>query len=285
MTVGEIDVSVITPTLNMLSYLERCVASVADQEGVRAEHLVMDGGSRDGTAEWLAARPWLVSEVRRDNGMYEAINRGFRRARGRVLAHLNCDEQYLPGTLATVMRYFDTHPGVDVVFGDGLIVRPDGSLVAYRKNIRPLWPVLSVPPLYVPTATTFFRRKLIDNGVLYDDSYKVIADIVRVARLANDGYRLAHVRQYFATFTITGSNLSLDVPTIDAETKRFLDDVPWWIRRFHYPWRLVGWAQKLLSGCYLQATPLEYAIYALGQSAGRTVFVAQKPSFRFRWVS
>src|ERR1700730_13538201 len=78
MTDGEIDVSVITPSLNMLGYLERCVASVADQEGVRAEHLVMDGGSRDGTAEWLAARSWLVSQVRRDNGMYEAINRGFR---------------------------------------------------------------------------------------------------------------------------------------------------------------------------------------------------------------
>jgi glycosyltransferase involved in cell wall biosynthesis len=64
MTSREIDVSVITPSLNMLSYLERCVASVADQEGVRVEHLVMDGGSRDGTAERLAARPALISEVR-----------------------------------------------------------------------------------------------------------------------------------------------------------------------------------------------------------------------------
>src|SRR3984893_17077250 len=122
MTAGEIDVSVITPSLNMLSYLERCVASVADQEGVRAEHLVMDGGSRDGTVEWLASRPNLTSEVRSDNGMYEAINRGFRRARGRILAHLNCDEQYLPGTLATVTRYFDTYPEVDVLFGDTLTV-------------------------------------------------------------------------------------------------------------------------------------------------------------------
>jgi glycosyltransferase involved in cell wall biosynthesis len=257
MAVGEVDVSVITPSLNMLGYLERCVASVADQEGARAEHLVMDGGSRDGTAEWLAARPWLVSEVRRDNGMYEAINRGFRQARGRILAHLNCDEQYLPGTLATVTRYFDTHPDVDVVFGDALIVRPDGSLIAYRKTVRPLWPVLSVPPLYVPSATTFFCRKLVDNGVLYDDSYKDIADLVRVVRLVKDGYRLA---------------------------PRFLNDVPWWIRRSRRLWRLVGQAQKLLAGCYFQASPLEYAIYAPGQSMGRSIFVAHKPSYRLRWV-
>lgn len=283
MTVGEIDVSVITPSLNMLSYLERCAASVADQEGVGAEHLVMDGVSCDGTAEWLAARPWLVSEVRRDNGMYEAINRGFRQARGRVLAHLNCDEQYLPGTLATVMQYFDTHPEVDVLFGDSLSVRPDGSLIAYRKTVRPVRPVLSLPPLYVPTATTFFRRKLIDNGVFYDDSYMDIADIVRIVRLAREGYRFAHVRQYFAAVTITGTNRSLVVPTIDAEVKRFLDDVPWWIRRFRHQWRLLAWVQKLLSGCYFQPTPLEYAIYAPGQSVGRKVFVAHKLSFRFSW--
>jgi glycosyltransferase involved in cell wall biosynthesis len=285
MTVGEIDVSVITPSLNMLSYLERCAASVADQEGVRAEHLVMDGGSRDGTGEWLASRPGLVSEVRRDNGMYEAINRGFRKARGRILAHLNCDEQYLPGTLMTVTRYFDSHPEVDLVFGDVLIVRRDASLIAYRKTVRPPWPVLSLPPLYVPSAATFFRRKLVDNQVLYDDSYKDIADMVRVVRLVKDGYRLAHIRQYLATGTITGSNRSLVVPTIDAEIIRFLDDVPWWVRRFRGLWRLVGWSQKLLSGCYLQARPLEYAIYAPGESVGRTVFVAQKPSYRFRWVS
>src|SRR5467141_315471 len=111
-TAGEIDVSVVSPSLNMLSYLERCVASVADQEGVRAQHLVMDGGSRDGTVEWLAARPSLASEVRSDKGMYDAVNRGFRKARGRIIAHLNCDEQYLPGTLATVARYFDKHPDV-----------------------------------------------------------------------------------------------------------------------------------------------------------------------------
>jgi glycosyltransferase involved in cell wall biosynthesis len=283
MPVEEIDVSVITPSLNMLSYLERCVASVADQERVRVEHLVMDGGSRDGTGEWLAERPWLVSEVRRDNGMYEAINSGFRRARGRILAHLNCDEQYLPGALATVVRYFDAHPEVDVLFGDELIVRPDGSLVSYRKTIRPLRPVCLLPPLYVMTPVTFFRCKLIDDGVLYDDSYKDIADLVRVVRLVRDGYRLAHVRHYFSSFTITGTNRSATMPTIDNELKRFLKDLPWWARRLRHQWRLVGWAQKLLSGCYFQTRPLEYAIYAPGQLAARTVFVEPKPSFRFRW--
>jgi glycosyltransferase involved in cell wall biosynthesis len=278
----EIEVSVVTPSFNMLSYLQRCVASVADQGGVQAEHLVMDGGSGDGTVEWLKTQTSLASDVRADTGMYDAVNRGFRRARGQIVAHLNCDEQYLPATLATVVRYFDRHPNVDVLFGDTLTVRPDGSLVAYRKTICPIWPILSLPPLYVPTAATFFRRKLVEDGLLYDDSYKDIADLDWVVRLVREGYKLAHVRQYFATFTMTGSNRSQIAPTIKGEVKDFLNGLPWWIRCFRRQWRLVGWAEKMLSGCYFQATPLQYAIYASGQSACRTLFVAEKVSFRWR---
>jgi glycosyltransferase involved in cell wall biosynthesis len=285
MTADDVEISVVTPSLNMLSYLKRCVASIADQEGVRAEHLVMDGGSRDGTVEWLAAQPSLVSEVRDDKGPYDAVNSGFRRARGQIIAHLNCDEQYLPGALATAMRYFAMHSDVDVLFGDMLAVRPDCSLVAYRKTIRPLRPILFLPPLYIPTAATFFRRKLVEDGVLYDDSYEDIGDLAWVVRLVHNGYRLAHVRQYFATFTITGSNHSLPKPAIDDQIERFFSGVPWWVRRFRHQWRLIGWAQKLLAGCYFQSTPLKYAIYAPGESGGRTVFLAPKPSFRWRWRS
>lgn len=285
MTVGEIDISVITPSLNMASYLERCVASVADQEGMRAEHLVMDGGSRDGTAEWLAARPWLVSEVRRDNGMYEAVNRGYNLARGRIVAHLNCDEQYLPGALATVVRYFDTHPSVDVLCGDCLVVRPDGSLIACRKSFRAMWPLIMLPNFTIGTSSTFLRRKLIDEGMLYDDSYKDVADLVWATRVVNRGYRMAHVRQFFSVFTVTGSNRSQIVPTIGAEIERYLASVPWWLRRFRRQWQLVGWAQKLLYGCYSQATPLEYAIYTPGPSRDRKYFIERKPSLFFRWPS
>jgi glycosyltransferase involved in cell wall biosynthesis len=282
MTTSEIDVSVVTPSLNMLSYLERCVASVADQEGVSVEHLVMDGGSCDGTAEWLAAQPRLISEVQPDDGMYDAVNRGFGRARGRIIAHLNCDEQYLPETLAAVVRYFHLHPEVDVLFGDTLTVRPDGSLIAYRKTIPPFRPLLSLPPLYIPTAATFFRRKLIDNDVLYDSSYKDIADLAWFARLVHDGYRLVHFRRYLATFTMTGKNRSLNTSAITPELRRYLDGVPWWIKRFDSHWRLVRWVAKALYGCYFQGSLLEYAIYAPGRLAVRTAFTAHQPSYRWR---
>lgn len=78
---------------------------------------------------------------------------------------------------------------------------PGGLLWPYLgRTIRPVSPVLSLPPLYVYTAATFIRRKLVDDGVLYDDSYKDIADLEWIVRLVREGYKLAHVRQYYATF-------------------------------------------------------------------------------------
>jgi glycosyltransferase involved in cell wall biosynthesis len=276
------DISVVTPSLNMLPYLKRCVSSVADQVGVSCEHVIMDGGSSDGTVEWLDRHQSLVSEVKRDNGLYDAVNRGFRLARGRILAHLNSDEQYLPGTLEFVTRYFDAHPGVDLIFGDTLTIRPDGALVAYRKTIRPMAPVLTLPPLYVETAATFFRRHIIESGHVYDDSFKVTADLVWIQRLVRSNYRLEHVGRYLSAFTMTGYNKSQVDPGVALEIERCLADVPWWIKRFRGEWRIVGWAQKFLAGCYRQATPLIYALYTSEDAFTRKELVAEKVSFRWR---
>src|SRR5205809_81991 len=89
-------VSVITPSFNMLEFLKRCHRSVADQ-GVHLEHIVMDGGSSDGTAEWLAGSDVSLWQSASDAGMYDAVNKGLQLASGDILAYLNCDEQYLPG--------------------------------------------------------------------------------------------------------------------------------------------------------------------------------------------
>src|SRR2546428_12553471 len=158
------DVSVITPSFNMLGYLRRSYASVADQGSVTREHLVMDGGSTDGTPTWLTAHPDIASVVERDAGMYDAVNKGFRRARGELVSHLNCDEQYLPGALAFVRGYFSRHPEVDLLFGDALVIRPDGSLIAFRKGFMPLLPVILSGPLYLFTAAMFVRRRVIEAG-------------------------------------------------------------------------------------------------------------------------
>ena len=94
--------SIITPSFRNSSWLRLCVASIADQQGVELEHIVQDSCSDDGTQDWLPRDQRVQAFIEKDSGMYDAVNRGWRRARGDILAYLNCDEQYLPGALKTV---------------------------------------------------------------------------------------------------------------------------------------------------------------------------------------
>src|SRR5882757_299741 len=100
--------SVITPSFRNSNWLKLCVASVADQ-AVEVEHIVQDAGSDDGTLDWLSREPRVKAIVEPDSGMYDAVNRGLRRAQGDILSYLNCDEQYLPGALSAVEQFFSEH--------------------------------------------------------------------------------------------------------------------------------------------------------------------------------
>jgi len=97
--------SIITPSFRNSRWLKLCIASVADQQDVKWEHIVQDSCSDDGTQDWLPRDPRVKAFIEKDGGMYDAVNRGYRRAAGDILAYLNCDEQYLPGALKTVSDF------------------------------------------------------------------------------------------------------------------------------------------------------------------------------------
>ena len=107
--------SIITPVLNGMTYLPRCVASVADQRDVTVEHIVADGGSTDGTVEWLKGQKDVRWISESDHGVYEAMNRGINLAKGDILLLLNSDEQLLPGSLKLAEEEFTRHPAADVI--------------------------------------------------------------------------------------------------------------------------------------------------------------------------
>ena len=85
--------SIVTPSFRNSQWLKLCLASVADQQGVELEHIVQDSCSDDGTQDWLPRDRRVRAFIEKDDGMYDAVNRGYRRAQGDILAHLNCDEQ------------------------------------------------------------------------------------------------------------------------------------------------------------------------------------------------
>lgn len=200
--------SIITPSFKQLDHLARCAASVAAQRtDVKLEHIIQDGGTGAEFDSWAAGQSAAICFQEPDGGMYDAINRGFTKATGDILAWLNCDEQYLPGALAKVAEYFEKHPEIDIVFGDIIVCDADLNPVCYRRAIRP-W-CSHIRRCFLPTfsAATFVRRKVIDEGYLLDTRFRAIADAVWIHQLLGCGFRATTLPEPISLFVQTGENL------------------------------------------------------------------------------
>ena len=265
----------------MLPYLKRCASSVADQHGASHEHIVVDGRSTDGTAEWLTGHAGVRCLSERDEGMYDAVNKGLAMSRGRFVSYLNCDEQYLPGTLTFVKDFFQRSPEVDFVFGDTLLIRPDGTLIAYRKGYQPRWYFILASHLYVLSCTLFMRRRVIDDGFRFDRSLKDIGDEDLVVRLLRRGYRAAHASRYLAAFTMTGHNMSAR-PNALAEKSNARKSSPAWVRWMGLPLNAARLTEKWLSGAYSERLPLSYSVYVSGEAPYRSLLTARAATYRWR---
>ena len=105
-------VSIVTPTLNQRRFIESALRSVSNQTYPRIEHVVVDGGSSDGTIDLLrrAESPSFQSISEPDRGMYEAINKGLRLANGEIVAYLNSDDAYLPWAVEAMVHAFEGRP-------------------------------------------------------------------------------------------------------------------------------------------------------------------------------
>ncbi len=240
--------SIVTPSFRNSGWLKLCIASVADQTGVEVEHIVQDALSDDGTLDWLRDDPRVKAVVEKDTGMYDAINRGFRRASGEVLAWLNCDEQYLPGTLARVAEYFTAHPEVDVLFGDAVLLDARGEILSYRRAIKPALLHTQLVHLSTLSCATFVRRSVIERGFLLDERYRTISDAVWVAALLRAKLKLAVLHQPLSVFTITGTNLGQSRVAV-AESARWRQEMktPGLLRA---PVILLHRIRKFLAGAY-----------------------------------
>ena len=273
--------SIITPSFRQLDWLKLCAASIADQTGAQVEHIVQDAGTGPELEAWAAGQPGLQLFVEKDRGMYDAINRGLRRATGDIVAYLNCDEQYLPGTLATVERFFSEHPDVDVVFGDVVVVDEKGGYLCSRPVVLPKLHHTHVCTLGVFTAATFFRRSLLEkHSLFFDDAWRATGDAVWVLELLRKKIKMALLRRFVSTTTDTGENLILR-PDAVAEQIRLRESASAWVQKLAPLWVLEFRLRRLLAGVYWPR-PLSYSIYTNESRAERQTFRVEKPTFVWR---
>lgn len=272
--------SVITPSFNPSPWLPLCIASIADQ-GVEVEHIVQDAGSTDGTLDWLTRDPRVSSFVERDRGMYDAVNRGLRRARGEILSYLNCDEQYLPGCLQAVGAFFESHPEIDVLFGDCVVVNSDLEYLFHRKVQVPSKYHTWVSHLPVLTCATFFRRRVLDEHQLFfDPELRDVGDAEWMLRLLKKGLRMAALREFTSAFTMTGENMGAK-PNAVRERLALRASAPLMARTFRPLLVLEHRLRRLAGGIYSQR-PFSYSIYTHGSVEQRMSFDVTRPEFRWR---
>ena len=201
--------SVITPSYNSADFIEDAILSVARQEGVAVEHIVIDGASTDTTLDIVKRHPHVRWVSEPDRGQSDAINKGFLRASGDLVGWLNADDYYLPGALEATARAAQNHPEADVVYGDCVFVNGDGAIVRSKVEHSFDRAVLMYFGCYIPSTSTFFRRGVLESGLLLDCDYRVCMDFEYFARLAAAGLKFHYVPRVIAAFRWHDSNVSL----------------------------------------------------------------------------
>jgi len=273
--------SVVTPCLRGQPWIRLCAASVGDQEGVTCEHLIEDGGSDDGTVEWLREHTRADVRSTADDGMYDALNRGFERARGAILCWLNADEQLLPGALASVQTLFAARPELDMIVADAVVVDHEGRYRFHRKMLPPTRAHTAVCHLGLLSCATFFRRSLLENRALrFDPRWRVVGDAEWILRVLASGARIGRLPQFTSVFTDTGANLS-GQPEAVAERARLSRQASGILRLGRPLWMLAHRLRRMWAGCYRQP-PFSFSLYTLGSPGKRVAQRVERPTGRWR---
>ncbi|WP_260738646.1 glycosyltransferase family 2 protein [Tunturiibacter lichenicola] len=212
-------ISIVTPSFNQAAFIYEAIQSIKIQDYAMYEHLIIDGMSTDGTVELLQTlssiaefnkMSWMSEK---DNGQSEALNKGFRRAKGDIIGWLNSDDRYLPGCFAHIVEAFEQNPDVDIIYGDYRIVDEHGRAVQTRREIEFSKFILFYHHvLYIPTTATFFRSRVFKEENWLEEHLQYAMDLELFIRLAIKGYRFMHISKVLADFRLQPNSKTCSSP-------------------------------------------------------------------------
>jgi carbamoyltransferase len=196
--------SLVTPSYNQGRYIKDTIQSILGQGYSNLEYIVQDGNSADDTLKILEGFREKIThfESQADGGQANAINLGFQKSTGEIMAYLNSDDILLPGTLNYVANYFMQHPHVDVIYGHRIIINEHGEeigrwvLPPHDENTL-LWSDL------IPQETLFWRRTLWDKvGGSLDESFQFAMDWDLLLRFHSAKAIFNRVPRFLAAFRV-----------------------------------------------------------------------------------
>lgn len=215
-------ISIVSVVLNGSQHIRECIESVLAQNYRNVEHIIIDGGSTDGTLQVLDSYNDRIAywESGRDRGIYDAINRGLRRVTGDVIGILGSDDALYPDALEAIATVFEGFPNVDYVYGSVDLVRPTGEVFG-RSDPLPQTVFETRPHVDMPFChlALFVRSDVQRRLGDYDLRYPIRADYDLVLRMLKNGYKGMPVEPVLGRYRTGGTS---DGVSTCFETRRLL---------------------------------------------------------------
>lgn len=192
-------ISVVTPSYNQADFIEETILSVKAQGYDDVEHIVVDGGSTDGTIDILRKHEddydlrWVSEE---DRGQTHAINKGIEMAKGEWIGWLNSDDKYLPGAFRALKIGVCANPSVDVVYGDLLFVDEEGAPFRKRYHTRPSKFIHRYWTLFTANHCTFFHETVFETVGKLDEELEFAMDVDLFSRMLDADLNYYHVPEF-----------------------------------------------------------------------------------------
>lgn len=196
-------VSIVTPSYNQARFLEETMRSVLEQDYPNIEYIVIDGGSTDGSQEIIHryASRLAYWQSQKDQGQTDAINQGFARAGGEILAWLNSDDFLYPGAVSAAVRHLQEHPEYGMVYGDCDWVNAQGRVIGSFPAAQTDLKKLRRGYVHIPQQAAFFRADLWRKVGPLDESFFFAMDYDLWTRLASLA-PLLYVQELWAAFRL-----------------------------------------------------------------------------------
>lgn len=196
-----IKISIVTVVLNAVETIKRTLDSVIDQDFQNFEYIIIDGGSTDGTINKLYPYKqyfsYFISE--KDNGIYDAMNKGLFHATGDVVAFLNGDDWYEPNALQLAAGYFEENPDIDIVFGLANMFANGEYVGKFSTNMKEFY--RQMPGCH---QALFAKKALFDQYGGFDISYRITSDFDWFMRIYFSGARILTVEDTFVNYNLGG---------------------------------------------------------------------------------